>query len=62
MPTLAIFIQHSFGNPNNSNQRKKTNKRNLNCKGRSKIHCLQTTLIQYGKNPRGYDKITSVNQ
>ena len=27
MPTLAIFIQHSFGSPSHSNQKRKRNKR-----------------------------------
>ena len=36
MPTLATFIQHSFGSPNHGNQRRKRNKRNPNWKGRSK--------------------------
>ena len=44
----VIFIQHSFGSPKNSNQRRKTNKRNLSCK-RSKTHCLQTTWYNVEK-------------
>ena len=37
MPTLTTFIQHSFGSPGHSNQRRKRNKRNTNWKRRSKI-------------------------
>ena len=36
MSTLATIIQHSFGSSSHSNQRRKRNKRNTNCKRRSK--------------------------
>ena len=36
MSTLATFIQHSFGSPSHSNQRRKRNKTNPNSKIRSK--------------------------
>ena len=35
-PTLTTIIQHSFGSPSHSNQRRKRNKRNPNRKRRSK--------------------------
>ena len=35
MPTLTMFIQHSFGSPSHSNQIRKRSKRNPSWKGRS---------------------------
>ena len=39
---LTTVIQHSFGSPSYSNQRRKRNKRNPDWK-RSKAHCLHMT-------------------
>ena len=36
MSTLATTVQHSFGSPSHSNQRRERNKRDPNWKGRSK--------------------------
>jgi len=44
MPTLITSIQHNFGSPNHSNQRRKRNKRKPDWKERNKTHCLQMTL------------------
>ena len=40
MSTLTTIIQHSFGSPSHSNQRRKRNKRNTNWKRRSKTVTL----------------------
>ena len=37
MPILTTFIEHSFGSPSQSNQRRKRNKRNTKRKRRSTI-------------------------
>ena len=50
MPTLAIFIQHSFGSPSHSSQRRKRKKRNPNWKRRSKT-VTADDLILYIQNP-----------
>ena len=36
MSALATTLQHSFGSPGHSNQRRKQNKRNINWKGKNK--------------------------
>ena len=36
MPTFPTIIQHSSGSPRYSHQRRKNNKRDPDCKGRSK--------------------------
>ena len=51
MPTLATFIQNSFGSLSHINQRRKRNKRNLNWKGRSKIVSADD-MILYIENPK----------
>ena len=40
MSTLTTIIQHSFGSPSHSSQRRKRNKRNTNWKRRSKTVTL----------------------
>ena len=40
MSTLTSLIQHTFGSPSHSNQRRKRNTRSTNW-NRSKTHCLQ---------------------
>ena len=40
-PTLTTTIQHSFGSSSHSNQKIIRNKRNPDCKRRSKAHCFQ---------------------
>ena len=42
LPTLTAFIQHSIGNPSQSNQVRKGNKRYINWKGRSKTDLQMT--------------------
>ena len=48
MPPLITFTQHSFGSPSPSNQRRKRNKGNPKCKGRSKT-VTADDLIPYTK-------------
>ena len=52
MSTLATFIQHSFGSPSRSNQRRKRNKRNPNWKRRSKTVTFADDMILYIDNPK----------
>ena len=47
MPTLATFIQHSFGNPNHSNQEKK--KRNL-IEKEVKLSLFANDMLLYVEN------------
>ena len=49
VPTLITTSQHSFGSPSHRNQRRKTNKRNPDCK-RSKT-LFANDMILYIKNP-----------
>ena len=51
MSTLVTTIQHSFGSPNHSNQRRNRNKRNPNWK-RSKISQFENDMILYLENPK----------
>ena len=51
MSTLTTFIQHSFGSPSHSNQRRKTNERNPNWKGRSKS-VTADDITPYIENPK----------
>ena len=43
MPTLTIFIQHNYGNPSQSNQRRKRNKKSPKAKEEVKLSLLQMT-------------------
>ena len=49
MSTLTSFIQHSFGSPRHSNQRRNTNKRNPNWK---EVKLLTDDIIIYTENPK----------
>ena len=50
MPTLAIIIQHRFGSPSYSNQRRKRNKRNPDWK---RVKALfADDMILYIENPK----------
>ena len=51
MPTLTTIIQHSFGNPSYSNQRRKRNKKNLDWKRRSKT-LFADGMVLYIENPK----------
>ena len=42
---LLTFIQHSFGHPNNSIQRRRRKKRNPNWKGRSKTVTVDNMIL-----------------
>ena len=50
VPTLTTAIQHSFGSPSHSNQRRKLNKRNPDWK-RSKT-LFADNMILYTENPK----------
>ena len=52
MSTLATFIQHSFGSPSHSNQRRRRNKRNPNWKEEIKLSLFADDKILYIKNPK----------
>ena len=52
MPTLATFIQHSFGSPSHGNQRRKTNKRNPTGKEEVQLSLLADDMILYTENPK----------
>ena len=47
MAILAILIQHNFGNPSHSNQRRKRNKRNPNCKRRRRTVMVSNDMMLY---------------
>ena len=51
MPTLFTFIQHSFGSPNYSNQRRKRNKSNQIGK-EVKLSLFADDMILYTENPK----------
>ena len=61
--TLITIIQHSFWSPSYSNQRRKSNKRNIDWERRSKTLtvCRWHDTIQR-KSKRNYQKITRANQ
>ena len=50
MPTLTITIQHSFGSPRHSSQRRKRNKRNPDWK--RKLSLFADDVILYIENPK----------
>ena len=52
MPTLTIFIQHSFGSPGHSIQRRKGNKRNQNWEGRNKTQLFTDDMTLHIKSPK----------
>ena len=52
MPTLTTIIQHSFGNPSYSNQRRKINKRNPNQKREAKLSLFADDMTLYIENPK----------
>ena len=52
MPTLTTTIQHSFGSFSHSNQREKKDKRNPDCKRRSKLTLFADDMILYIENPK----------
>ena len=52
MSILATIIQHSFGSPSHSSQRRKRNKRNTNWKRRSKLSLFADDMILYIENPK----------
>ena len=49
--TLTIFMQHCFGNPSHSNQRRKRNIRNPDWK-RSKMVTFADDMILHIENPK----------
>ena len=51
MPTLATFLQQSFGSPSHSNQRRKRNFKNPNWK-RIKLSLFADDMILYIENPK----------
>ena len=48
--TFATIIQHSSGSPSYSHQRRKRNKRNPDCKRRSKLSLFADDMILYIEN------------
>ena len=50
--TFTTIIQHSFGRPSYSNQRRKRNKRNTDQKRRSKALPFADDMILYIENPK----------
>ena len=50
--TLTTIIQHTFGSPRHSNQRRKRNKRNPDGKRRSKALTVCNDMILYIENPK----------
>ena len=52
MSTLATFIQHSFGSPSNSSQRRKSNKRNQIRKEEVKLSLFANNMILCRENPK----------
>ena len=61
MPTLTIFIQHSFGSPNHSNQRRKRKKKESKL-ARKKKMSLFADDIPYVENLRCHQKMTRTHQ
>ena len=59
VPTLTTTIQHSFGSPSHSNQRRKRNKRNPDWKRKSKTLTFADDMILYIENSKD---ITRANQ
>ena len=57
MSTLTTLIQHSFGNPSHSNQRRKRNKRNTNWKEEVKLSLFADDMILYIENPKDARKL-----
>ena len=51
MPTLAIFIQHSFGSPSHSNQKRKRNKR-IQIAKEVKPSLFAGDMMLYIENPK----------
>ena len=51
MPTLTTTIQHSFGSFSHSNQRRKGNQRNSDCKKEVKLSLFADDMIPYVENP-----------
>jgi len=58
---LTAIIQHTFGSPRYSNQRRKRNKRNPDGKRRSKALTVCNDMILYIENPKHYPKIARAN-
>ena len=52
MSTFTTIIQHSFGSPSYSNQRRKINKRNPNQKREAKLSLFADDMILYLDNPK----------
>ena len=52
MHTLTTFIQHSFGSPNLSNQRRKRNKRIQTGKEEVKLSLFAHDMILYTEYPK----------
>ena len=62
IPTLTTYIQHSFGSPSCSNQRRKRNKRNPNWKGRSKtVPICRSHDTTQRKSQRATRKLLELN-
>ena len=63
VPTLTTTIQHSFGSFGHSNQSRKRNKRNPNCKRRSKtLTVCRWHDPLHGKPWRLHQKVTRAHQ
>ena len=52
VPTLTTIIQHRFGSPTFSNQRRKRNKRTPDWKIKVKISLFADDMILYIENPK----------
>ena len=52
MSTLATIIQHSFGSPSHSNQRRKRNKRNKIGKEEVKLSLFADDMILHIEDPK----------
>ena len=52
MSIFTTIIQHNFGSPSYSNQRRKRNKRNPDWKRKSKALTLSDDMIRYIENPK----------
>ena len=53
MSILAMFIQHSFGSPSYSSQRRKRNRKNQIGKQELKLSLFVDGMILYIENPKG---------
>ena len=61
MSTLTIFIQHSFGSPNYSDQRRKRKKKESKLERKKKISLFADDIL-YIENLRCHQKMTRTHQ